>query len=185
MPRTGGLLERQRCDRIGAFAVGRPRPGFLPAGPPSLDIDPVGDHERRIEPMPNWPISCAASAPGPPSRVFSASLPSRASPGFSFSRKARVPELAIVPSACTRSSASIPMPLSVIASVLASLSIVRTIVKGTPSAAERRVGERFVAQLFAGVRGIRDELAQENVAFGIDRMHHQAQKARDIGLKCM
>ena len=50
---------------------------------------------------------------------------------------------------------------------------------------ERRIGERLVAQLFAGVGGVGDQLAQENVALRIDGMDHQIQKLRDIGLESM
>ena len=47
------------------------------------------------------------------------------------------------------------------------------------------LGERLVAQLFAGVGGVGDQFAHENVAVRIDRMHHQVQQPRNVGLKIL
>lgn len=94
-----------------------------------------------------------------------------------------MPELAIVPSAETRSARDMPTPLSTIgqnALVLIDLDPDR---KRRFFRRQGRIGNRLVAQLFAGVRRIGNQFAQENVAVGIDRMHHEMQKARDIGLK--
>ena len=46
-----------------------------------------------------------------------------------------------------------------------------------------RLGDRLVAQLLAGIGGVRDQLAQEDVLVGIDRMHHQVQQLGDVGLE--
>jgi hypothetical protein len=43
--------------------------------------------------------------------------------------------------------------------------------------------DRLVAQLVAGVRGVRNQLAQENIGFRIDRMHHQVQQFGHLGLE--
>ena len=43
--------------------------------------------------------------------------------------------------------------------------------------------DRLVAQLVQRVRGVRNQLAQENVGLRIDRVHHQVQKLGDFGLK--
>ncbi len=48
---------------------------------------------------------------------------------------------------------------------------------------ERRVGQRLIAQLLAGVGGVRQKFAQKNIAVGIDRMHHEMEQPRDICLK--
>ena len=48
-----------------------------------------------------------------------------------------------------------------------------------------RLGDRFVAQLLAGVGGVGDELADEDLAVGIDRMDHQMQQARNVGLEAL
>ena len=45
------------------------------------------------------------------------------------------------------------------------------------------VGDRLVAQLLAGIGRIRDQLAQEDVLVGVDRVHHQVQQLGDIGLE--
>ena len=46
-------------------------------------------------------------------------------------------------------------------------------------------GDRFVAQLFAGVGGVGDKLADENLPVRIDRMDHEVQQARNIGLEAL
>jgi hypothetical protein len=45
------------------------------------------------------------------------------------------------------------------------------------------VGDRLVAQPVAGIRGVGNQLAQENIGLGIDRMHHQPQKFGDLSLE--
>jgi uncharacterized protein YciI len=50
-------------------------------------------------------------------------------------------------------------------------------------AEQLRLGDGLVAQPVAGVRAIRDQLAQEDVALRIDRMHHQAQQLGHLGLE--
>ena len=48
-----------------------------------------------------------------------------------------------------------------------------------------RVGDRLVAQLLAGVGGVGDEFADEDFPVGIDRMDHQMQQARNVGLEAL
>ena len=48
-----------------------------------------------------------------------------------------------------------------------------------------RLGDRFVAQLLAGVGRVGDELADENLPVGIDRMDHEMQQARNVGLEAL
>ena len=43
--------------------------------------------------------------------------------------------------------------------------------------------DRLVAQLVAGVRGIGDQLAQEDVALGVNGVHHQPQQLGNLGLE--
>ena len=71
--------------------------------------------------MPNWPIRFSASA------FLSPSL-------ASLSRKALVPDDAMVPSALTRSCSVMPMPLSATVSRFLSLSMLTVIANGAPSA---------------------------------------------------
>ena len=91
----------------------------------------------------------------------------------------------MVPSASTRSSRLMPMPLSAKVSVLASASTAMVMAKGAPSAIKFGLGQRFVAQLLAGVGGVGDQFAHENIAVRIDRMHHQVQQARNVGFKTL
>ena len=48
-----------------------------------------------------------------------------------------------------------------------------------------RLGDGFVAQLVAGVGRVRDQLAQEDVALRVDRVHHEAQQLGHLGLEGM
>ncbi len=57
--------------------------------------------------------------------------------------------------------------------------------EGAPVFDQFGFGERLVTQLFAGVGGVRDQLAHENVAVRIDRMHHEVQQPRNVGFKTL
>ena len=50
---------------------------------------------------------------------------------------------------------------------------------------ELGVGERLIAQFLASIGGIGKQLAQENIAIRIDRMHHKMQQFGDIRLKSL
>jgi len=50
---------------------------------------------------------------------------------------------------------------------------------------QRRVVERLKAQPVAGVGGVGDELAQEDVFVGIQRMRDQMQQLGHFGLECV
>ena len=90
----------------------------------------------------------------------------------------------MVPSPAVRSSRVIPTPLSDTVSVFVSGSRATVMTKGR-ALGEFGPGDRLVAQLLAGVGGIGDELADENVALGIDGMNHQMQQARNVGLEAL
>ena len=124
--------------------------------------------------MPNWPIRLRGL-------LVALSCPSAAS----LSRNALVPERAMVPSASTRSSRLMPTPLSRKVSVLASGSMAISMAKGAPSATSSGLAMRFVAQLLAGVGGVGDEFAHENVALGINGMHHQVQQPGNVGFEIL
>ena len=89
----------------------------------------------------------------------------------------------MVPSESASSSRVMPMPLSSTASVLRVLVEADRDLEGRGG--ERRIGERLVTQFLAGVGGVGEQLAQENIAVGIDRMHHQMEQPGDIGLKSL
>src|SRR5262249_17021507 len=46
-----------------------------------------------------------------------------------------------------------------------------------------RAGDRLVTQLFAGVGGVRNQLADEDLLVGIDRMDDQVEELGNIGLE--
>ena len=48
---------------------------------------------------------------------------------------------------------------------------------------QRRVGERLEAQLVARIRGVRDQLAKEDLLVPVEGMHHQVQELLDLRLK--
>ena len=48
---------------------------------------------------------------------------------------------------------------------------------------ELRVVDRFEAQLVAGVRGVRDQLAQEDFLVRVQRMRDEVQDLLDLGLE--
>ena len=50
-------------------------------------------------------------------------------------------------------------------------------------AQQRRICDRLVTKLFAGIGRVRNQLTNENIPVGIDRVHDQVQKLGDIGLK--
>ena len=97
--------------------------------------------------------------------------------------KARVPERATVPRLSISSCRPMPTPLSAMVRVSASLSGAIRIANGAPSASQLRPGDRLVAQPVAGIGGVGDQLAQEDVGLGVDRMHHQPKQLSDLGLK--
>ena len=97
--------------------------------------------------------------------------------------KALVPERAMVPRLSISSCRSMPMPLSAIVSVPAFLSGMIRILSGVAVAEQVGLGDRLIAQLVAGIRGVGDQLAQEDVGLGIDRVHHQVQQLGNLGLE--
>ena len=121
--------------------------------------------------MPNWPMRSAASL--------------SASSAASLSRKARVPERAMVPSASTSSSRLMPTPLSVKVNRLG-FRVDGDRDDEWPAALDQLgLGDRLVAQLLAGVGGVGDEFAHENVAIRIDGMDHEVQQPRNVGLEAL
>ena len=78
-----------------------------------------------------------------------------------------------------------PTPLSAKVSVLASGSSGDLNGERRAVGDKLRIGEQFVAQLLASVGGVGDEFADEDVALGIDGMHHQVQEPRNVGFKTL
>ena len=76
-----------------------------------------------------------------------------------------------------------PMPLSEMVMVRASLSKATRIFSSAVVLEQRRVGQRLEAQLVGGVGRVGNQFAQENLLVGIQRMDHQLQQLLDFGLK--
>ena len=165
------IVERSRArSRRTPLPSRRPAPGLFAAGEAADHVDPVGHHEGRVE-----ADAELADELGVVARLAGARA---------RSMKARVPERAIVPSASAISSRLMPMPLSsTVSSLVVRIGRDRDARLGIV-AEQFGAADRLEAQPFAGVRGIGDQLAQEDVLVGIDRMHHHVQQPRDIGLEC-
>ena len=99
--------------------------------------------------------------------------------------KARVPERAMVPRLSISSWRSMPMPVSAI--VERACLVVGGDADGERAAVAQQLGlgDGLVAQLVAGIGRVRDQLAQEDVALRVDRMHHQVQQLGHLGLEGM
>ena len=85
------------------------------------------------------------------------------------------------PRPCRRGSCRCRCPRRSASCASGSSAIVMRGLGSSPSSSGVR--DRLVAQLLAGVGGVGDQLAQEHVLVGIDRMHHQVQKLCNIGLE--
>jgi hypothetical protein len=76
-----------------------------------------------------------------------------------------------------------PMPLSVMVSVLASLSNDTRDFEFGIVLIQAAVVDGLKTQLVAGVRRVGDQFAQENFLVGVQRMGDQVQQLCDFGLK--
>ena len=75
-----------------------------------------------------------------------------------------------------------PMPLSLTVNVPAALSGI-SVTASVSEPEERGVGEGLEAQLLAGVRGVRDQLAQEDLLVRVQRVNHEPQYLLGLGLE--
>ena len=157
-----------RLDRIGALAVRRPFPAFRLSGAARIDVDMVGDDEGRIE-------TDAESADQRFRR------PLVACPLELFHEGAR----AGIGDDAERLLEVFTAHADAIVDDRKSLRLL----VGFDGDAERRVragnlpGRRLESQLFAGIRRVGNQLAQENVAVGIDGMDDEIEKSGDVGLE--
>ena len=162
------LFERGRRHRERALAVGRPQPGFVAAGAAGDNVDPVGDHEGRVE--------------------ADAELPDQ---GGAFAALRRFDLLHEGPGAGARDGAerldhlvAAHADAVVLDRQLPLVGIDRDGDAQLRVVAEQgRIGDRLVAQPLAGIGRVRNQLAEEDVFVGIDRVHHHVQQLGDIGLE--
>ena len=149
VPRAGASVERERRDGEEPLPSDVQRQASSLPARRVIDVDLVGDHEGRIE--------ADAELADERRRLSSPRLRPP-----SLSRKALVPERAMVPSASISSSRLMPMPLSSKVSVLVVRDRSRCVIARLGVVAEQLgLGERLVAQLLAGVGGVGDQLAQK------------------------
>ena len=162
------IRERRRRHREGALAVRRPQPGLIGAGAAGDHVNAVRHHEGGIEA--DAELADQRRALGALRRLdpIHEGLGARAR-----DRSQRLGDLA-----AAHADAVVFDGEGAVVGIDherdAGLGVV---------AEQRRIGYRFVAQLLAGIRGVRYQLAQKDVLVGIDRMHHQAQQLGDIGLE--
>ena len=164
-------LERERSDGEGALAVRRPAPGLVGPGAARVDHDLVGDHEGGIK----ADAELADNGGGFLARVLGRKLVQEglgAGAGDGAEPAGQV--LAGHADAVVREGQRLGVGID------RDLDRERSAVLD-----ELGLGDRLVAQLLAGVGGVGDELADEDLAVGIDRMDHQMQQARNIGLEAL
>ncbi len=162
-------LVRARGLDLEAVAAGRaPDPDLVRSGAAADDRDPVGDDERRVE--------ADAELSDQTGAVLGLRQPAEEGARARARHGAEIVDQLL--------------PVHADAGV-ADRQGLRLGVRTDPDRQRRAVPEQFgsrdrlVAQLVAGVRRVRDELAQEHVGLGIDRMHHQPQQLGHLGLEWM
>jgi hypothetical protein len=158
---------RRRLQREAAVARRRPGPGFVAAGAAAGDAHLVGHHEGRIEADAELAdqvgigflalFECfeelARAGARDGAEVLDQLRARHADAGIRHRQRA-----------CFLVPAHLDPQLGLVA-------------------VQRRVGERFEAELVAGIGGIRHQLAQEDVLVRIERMDHQPQHLLDFGLE--
>ena len=165
------VFERERRDRESALAVRRPAPGLVRPCPVRIDGDFVRDHERRVEADAELPDERGGFLAG----VFRRKLVQE---GLGARAGDRAKPLGQVFAGHADAVVREGQRLGV--------GIDRDLDRERGAVLDQfRLGDRFVAQLLAGVGRIGDELADENLPVGIDRMDHEMQQARNVGLEAL
>ena len=170
-PALRRVFERQRRDGEGALAVRRPAPGLVRPGAARVDGDFVRDHERRIEADAELPDEGGGFL----ARVFGRELVQEGlGAGAGDGAKPARQVVAGHADAIVREGQGLGVRID------------RDFDRERRAVLDQfRLGDRFVAQLLAGVGGVGDELADENLPVGIDRMDHEMQQARNVGLEAL
>ena len=166
----GRGLECERRDGERTLAVGRPAPGVRLARPARVDHDVVGDHERGIE----ADAELADQRLGLLARVLGGQLVEKSlGAGAGDGAEARGQVLARHADAVVGDGQRLLV------------GIERDGDDERPALDQLGPGDRLVAQFFAGVGGVGDEFADKDFPVGIDRMDHQMQQARNVGLEAL
>ena len=165
------VFKRERRDGEGALAVRRPAPGLVGSGAAGVDDDLVRDHERRVE----ADAELADERGGFLARLFRRELVEEGlGAGAGDGAKPLGQVFAGHANAIVRKGQRLGVGID------RDLDRERRAVLD-----ELRLGDRFVAELLAGVGRVGDELADENLPVGIDRMDHEVQQARNVGLEAL
>ena len=170
-PALRRVFERERRDGERAFAVRRPAPRLLSPGAARVDGHFVRDHERRIE----ADAELAYEGGGFLARVLGRELVEEGlGAGAGDGAKPLGQVFAGHADAVVREGQGL------------GVGIDRDLDRERSAILDQfGPGDQFVAQLLAGVGGVGDELADENLAVGIDRMDHEIQQARNVGLEAL
>ncbi len=165
------VFEGQGRDGERALAVRRPAPGFVRSGAAGVDGDFVGHHEGRIEADAELPDERGGFL----ARVFGRELVEEGlGAGAGDGAKPVRQVFAGHANAVVRKGQRL------------GVGIDRDLDRERRAVLDQLgLGDRFVAQLLAGVGRVRDEFADENLSVGIDRMDHQLQQARNVGLEAL
>jgi hypothetical protein len=168
------LVERQRGDGVGAFAVRGPPPGRLGPRAAGVDRHLVGDHERGIK----ADAELADQARGLRVGLFGTVGRELVQERFGAGAGDRSERLGEILAAHADAVVGEGQRLGV--------GIDRDADRKRLAVGDEfRIGQRFVTQLLAGVGGVGDEFADEDVAFGVDGMYHQVQQARNVGFEAL
>ncbi len=166
----GRGLECERRDGERTLAVGRPAPRMRLARPARVDHDVVGDHEGGIE----ADAELADQRLGLLARVLGRQLVEKSlGAGAGDGAEARGQVLARHADSIVGDGQRL---------------LVRVQRDGDderPALNQFGPGDRLVAEFFAGVGGIGDEFADKDFPVGIDRMDHEMQQARNVGLEAL
>ena len=164
-------FERERRDGERALAVRRPAPGLVGPGAAGVDHDFVRDHERRVK---------ADAELADEGRRFLARVIGRklVEEGLGAGAGDRAEALGQVFAGHADAVVGEGQRLGV--------GIDRNLDRERSAVLDQfGLGDRLVAQLLAGVGGVGDEFADEDLAVGIDRMDHEMQQARNVGLEAL
>ena len=162
-----GLGERQRRNRIAAFAIGRPFPRLVTACPTGQDIHAVRHHEGRIKAHAKLANQRGVFAFLGGFDFFHKGFGARTRNGAQMLDKIRA----------AHADAIILDAQAVLVGINADGDLQALLTE------QFRLGHGFIAQLFTGIRRIGNQLAQKHILIGIDRMDHHMQQFGDIRLE--
>ena len=166
----GGVLGGDRRDGIGAQTVRRPHRRLTGPGPARNHIDLLRHHERRIEPHAELADQLSILAALARRDAVHERLGAR--PGDGAQRLVHI--------GGGHADAIVLDDQAALVGVQRDRDMRLRIITQ-----QSRLGNRLIAQFLAGIGGVRDQFAQENIFVRINRMHHHLQQLRYISLERM